>query len=268
MMICDSLKAWQNFYKTIIRSENTVKVDMKQKVNITGMTCQGCVATVTKKLEHHPAIRHADVSLEDGIATLDVEHKVNLTDLEKALGEGDKYSIAKSEPVTIDTAPNDQQSWLETYKPLLLIFLFISGVTGLSVYEGGSLDVMKWMNYFMAGFFIVFSFFKFLDLDGFASSYAMYDLLAMRLKAYGYVYPYLELGLGIAYLTHFEPKWTFIATIVIMSFSSLGVILSVMDKRKIRCACLGAIFNLPMSTVTIIEDLLMVAMAAYMLIML
>jgi hypothetical protein len=44
------------------------------------------------------------------------------------------------------------------------------------------------------------------------------------------------------------------------------VILAVANKQKIRCACLGTGFNLPMTTVTIIEDLLMVAMSAYMLI--
>jgi hypothetical protein len=55
------------------------------------------------------------------------------------------------------------------------------------------------------------------------------------------------------------------ATIVVMGFSSIGVIQSVVSKKKIQCACLGAVFNLPMSTVTIIEDLLMVAMAIFML---
>jgi hypothetical protein len=55
-------------------------------------------------------------------------------------------------------------------------------------------------------------------------------------------------------------------TIIVMGFSSLGVVRAVMNKQKIRCACLGAVFNLPMSTITIIEDLLMVAMAAWMLV--
>ena len=109
-----------------------------------------------------------------------------------------------------------------------------------------------------------FSFFKFLDLKGFSDSYAMYDLLAKRIKLYGLVYPFIELALGIAYLTHFETKITYITTIAVMGFSSIGVIQSVLDKRKIRCACLGAVFNLPMSTVTIIENLLMVAMAVFM----
>ena len=50
-----------------------------------------------------------------------------------------------------------------------------------------------------------------------------------------------------------------------MGFSSIGVIQSVVDKKKIKCACLGAVFNVPMTTVTIIEDLLMVVMAVFML---
>ena len=168
----------------------------------------------------------------------------------------------KAEPTMM---VDDVKSRLETFKPLILIFLFISGVSAIATIEGGQINLMKWMNYFMAGFFITFSFFKFLDLRAFADSYSMYDLLAKRVRAYGFVYPFIELAMGIAYLTHFAPNSTYIATIVVMGFSSLGVIQSVLDKKKIKCACLGAVFNLPMTTVTIIEDLLMVAMAVLML---
>ncbi len=168
----------------------------------------------------------------------------------------------KAEPTMM---VDDVKSRLETFKPLILIFLFISGVSVIATIEGGQINLMKWMNYFMAGFFITFSFFKFLDLRAFADSYSMYDLLAKRVRTYGFVYPFIELAMGIAYLTHFAPNSTYIATIAVMGFSSLGVIQSVLDKKKIKCACLGAVFNLPMTTVTIIEDLLMVAMAVLML---
>jgi hypothetical protein len=156
----------------------------------------------------------------------------------------------------------ETKSWLATYKPLLLIAGFIAGASILTA--NGSLHTG--MNTFMAGFFLVFSFFKLLDLKGFANSYAMYDLLAMKVPVYGFIYPFIELGLGIAFLTGFNPIFTNWATIIAMGFSSIGVIQSVLNKKKIQCACLGAVFNLPMSTVTIIEDLLMVAMAAYMVI--
>ncbi len=89
----------------------------------------------------------------------------------------------------------------------------------------------------------------------------MYDLLAMKVPAYGYVYPFIELELGLLYLMGFNPFITNWITVIVMGFSSIGVIQSVLNKQKIRCACLGAVFNLPMSTVTIIEDLVMVAMA-------
>jgi len=87
----------------------------------------------------------------------------------------------------------------------------------------------------------------------------------MRCKAYGFIYPFIELTLGLAYLLAYEPQATNIMTVIVMGFSSLGVIRSVMNKQKIRCACLGTVFELPMSTITIIEDLLMAGMAAWML---
>lgn len=52
-----------------------------------------------------------------------------------------------------------------------------------------------------------------------------------------------------------------------MSISIIGVLQSVLNKQKIQCACLGAVFNLQMSTVTIIEDALMIGMSAAMLIL-
>jgi hypothetical protein len=92
--------------------------------------------------------------------------------------------------------------------------------------------------------------------------------LALRWRTYGLVYPFLELALGIAYIVNFQPFLTNLFTILLMGFSSIGVIKSVLAKRKIRCACLGTVFNLPMSTVTIVEDLLMAGMAAAALFML
>jgi hypothetical protein len=115
-------------------------------------------------------------------------------------------------------------------------------------------------------FFLAFSFFKLLDLPGFASSYAMYDVLAKRVPQYGYAYPFIELSLGIGYLIQGDSRLLNLVTFIVMAFSTLGVLIAVSNRQKIRCACLGAVFNLPMSTVTIIEDLLMAGMALWMLV--
>jgi hypothetical protein len=85
------------------------------------------------------------------------------------------------------------------------------------------------------------------------------------MPTWGYVYAFVELGLGIAYLVGYNPLITNGVTIVVMSISIVGVLQSVLNKKKIQCACLGTVFNLPMSTVTIIEDALMIAMSGAML---
>ena len=160
-----------------------------------------------------------------------------------------------------------ERGFFATYRPLLTIVGFLLLVTVLAQYPYATgFDGMLWMRHFMAGFFLAFSFFKLLNLGGFADSYRMYDEVAKRVPAWGYVYPFVELGLGLAYLTDVAPFWTNVATVVVLGVSAIGVIRSVMDKRAIKCACLGDVFNLPMSTVTIVEDVAMVAMAAVMLV--
>lgn len=237
---------------------------MTYSYTVAGITCEDCVAKVKSKLLMHPDVLAADVKLEGQKAVITMQKHLSVNELQQAIGVDTKYKISADafDHSHHSMKAEDTKSWLATYKPLLLIAGFIAGVSILTA--NGSLHTG--MNTFMAGFFLVFSFFKLLDLKGFANSYSMYDLLAMKIPAYGFVYPFIELALGIAFLTGFNPVFTNWATIIVMGFSSMGVIKSVLDKKKIQCACLGAVFNLPMSTVTIIEDLLMVAMAAYMVI--
>ena len=121
------------------------------------------------------------------------------------------------------------------------------------------------MNHFMAGFFLIFSFFKLLNLKGFAESYAMYDIVAKKWNGWGYIYAFTELALGFFFLTGFNPMLTNSVTFGVMTLSIIGVLQAVFNKQKIKCACLGDVFNLPMSTITIIEDLLMIGMSAVML---
>jgi len=182
---------------------------------------------------------------------------------------GTKYSLHKSdralpseaipEKLAEDDAP--QASWLLTYKPLLILISLILIGSVLVQVPHGHIHGAETMRYFMAGFFLSFAFFKLLDIPAFADAYAGYDLLAAKWHGWGYVYPFVELALGMAYLANWQPVLTNWAVFVVMGFSAIGVIQAVLDKRKIRCACLGAVFQLPMSTVTIIEDVGMVAMA-------
>jgi hypothetical protein len=194
-----------------------------------------------------------------------MEKHIALSELQKTLGGAEgKYQISAMEH---NETAEQAKSWFETYKPILLIFGFVTLVSSIMQINNERFDVMQFMQYFMAGFFLVFSFFKFLDLKGFAESYAMYDVIAKRISAWGYIYPFIELGLGIAFCINYQPNLTNIVALIVMSISIIGVLQSVLNKSKIQCACLGAVFKLPMSTVTIIEDGLMIAMSAAMLIM-
>ena len=121
------------------------------------------------------------------------------------------------------------------------------------------------MRHFMAGFFIVFSFFKLLDPPGFVSAYRRYDLLARRSAAWAWAYPYVELALGVMYLMAWFPMITNIITLILMLIGAIGVLKALLDKRTIRCACLGTALNLPMTKVTLVEDLTMALMAIAML---
>jgi hypothetical protein len=189
-----------------------------------------------------------------------MQKHIPTTILQKALKDHPQYQLSgQTEHQAIE---NDEETktWFQTYKPVLLIFTYILGIT-LLIEAKQDFVWTRWMNNFMGGFFLAFSFFKLLDLKGFAESYFSYDIIAKRWFGYGYVYAFTELALGLAYLTSFNALLTNSITFIVMSISIVGVLQSVLHKRKIKCACLGAVFNLPMSTITIIEDGLMIVMS-------
>ena len=233
---------------------------MTHTYQLTGMTCSGCEAKVKSSLLQVDHITDVEVSKEEQTATITMDQHVGIGELQNALDP--KYSISAMHH---NESVEQARSWFDTYKPILTIFFYITLVSILAAMNSEIFDVMDWMRYFMAGFFLVFSFFKMLDLKGFAESYVMYDVIAKRIPVWAYLYAFVELALGVAYLINFDPIITNSVTLIVMTVSIIGVLQSVLNKRKIQCACLGAVFNLPMSTVTIIEDGLMIAMSAFML---
>ena len=233
---------------------------MTHTYKLIGMTCSSCEAKVKSALLSIENITNVIVSKAENSATITMDKHISLTDLQKSLDP--KYRISALEH---NEMAEQTKSWLETYKPILLIFAYITGVTFLIQSKNETFNPMEAMRYFMAGFFLVFSFFKLLNLKGFAESYSMYDVIARKIPVWGYIYALIELSLGLAFLINFNPLITNWITFIIMSISIIGVLQSVFNKKKIQCACLGAVFNLPMSRVTIIEDALMIIMSAFMI---
>jgi cation transport ATPase len=232
---------------------------MVHKYQITGMTCSSCEAKVKSALLMVDNVTHVEVSLQDHSTTITMDKHVPLKELQKALDP--KYQIAALEH---NEMTEQTKSWFETYKPILLIFFYITLTTVLIQINNQQFDLMQWMRHFMAAFFLVFSFFKLLNLKGFAESYVMYDILARRFPSWAYIYAFIELALGIGYMIDFNPIVINTVSFFVMSISIIGVLKTVLNKQQIQCACLGDVFHLPMSIVTIIEDALMIIMAAFM----
>ncbi len=238
------------------------------------MTCEACEYKIQHLFSGITGVKSAIPNRAENSVLVEMTEYIPLASFQEVLKPFAKYNLtpspspkergAKTVSIITENVFEEEQprTWFETYKPILLIFAYITAISLIASppHRGAG-------GLFMAGFFLVFSFFKLLNLKGFAESYAMYDVVAKKIPIWGYIYAFVELGLGISYLTNFQPFLTNIITLVVMSISIIGVLQSVLNKKQIQCACLGAVFNLPMSTVTIIEDALMIAMSGAMLFM-
>ncbi len=160
---------------------------------------------------------------------------------------------------------NDEKRTWRNYIPLMVL-ISLSALASLALTGFSSFLLTAWMQSFMGLFLVMFSMFKFFNLPGFADGFQMYDLLAKRFRPYALLYPFLELGLGLAYLARFSLQQVYIATIVLMTFGACGVFAAMRNKLKINCACMGTVLNVPLSTVALVEDLGMALMASVMLI--
>ncbi len=241
---------------------------MRTEYAVDGMHCQSCVAKVGDALRSVPGVTTAEVSLEKKRAAVVSDSPVDQAVLRSAVAKAGDYTLkpVAPEPTTdspevIDSTPK------ESLYPLFLIVGYILGAVLLIAYATDGWRVEPIMRHFMAGFFLVFSFFKLLDLRGFVSAFRMYDIPARAFEPWAWAYPFVELALGVAYLMNFAPVVTNIVTLVIMLVGAAGVLRSLLRKQQIRCACLGTALNLPMTKVTLVEDLTMAAMAAAMLVM-
>lgn len=228
-------------------------------VNISGMTCMSCVSKIEKALYSNSAIKRVEIDQAAGTALLKGTPLPHIDIIENLIeGAGDYYVNATSDKAEVSTKSN------RSYKPLAIIVLYLLGTTLLIEASSGLFLWQTWMANFMAGFFLVFSFFKMLDIPAFARAYQSYDIIAEKAPWYGYVFPFIELGLGVAYLLYSDNSITHLVTAIVMFVSLIGVVRSVVRKSEIRCACLGTVFNLPMSYVTIVEDGIMLVMALLM----
>ncbi|MBL4605867.1 MAG: heavy-metal-associated domain-containing protein [Flavobacteriaceae bacterium] len=241
---------------------------MKHTYIINGMTCGGCKSSVEKYLSAIENVTEVSVNLDEGVADITMTHHIATAVFQNSLPE--KYTLSEKkksiEPIVTDPSHfeiEQEKSKLQQLKPLLLILFYISTASVLMNYK--EWNVGEAMLDFMGLFYIVFSFFKLLDLKGFPDSFRMYDPLAKRLPIYSWVYPFIETTLGVMFLLRIEVDIALIGTLIILGITTIGVTKTLLDKKSIRCACLGTALKLPMTEATFIENAIMIVMAIVML---
>ncbi len=154
---------------------------------------------------------------------------------------------------------------MKRYWPLFALVL-IAALEAVALTYGMHEGAFAWMHFFMGFFLCKFAMLKLFQPGDFVKGFQMYDLVAKKFPIYAYLYPFIELGLGLSYLSFIYPIAAYVITILVMVTGAVGVIQALRRGLNVRCACMGTVLNVPLSTVTLSEDIGMGAMASWMLI--
>ena len=233
---------------------------MKSIFKISGMTCNGCKSSVEDKLSSLDGVDNVQVDLNKGEAVIQSKKPISFSLISNSLPP--KYNIT-----SIGNSQDNEiikSNKLKQLKPLFIILAYISITSLLLNFKNWNLTNV--MLDFMGLFYIIFSFFKILDIKGFSISFRMYDPLAKKVPLYGIIYPFIEILLGIMFLTRIEIELAIILTIIVLGITTVGVTQTLLNKKSISCACLGTTLKLPMTEATFIENALMIIMAFLLII--
>ncbi len=239
---------------------------INRKYKITGMTCSSCKASIESSLNHLDQVKSCNANIKLGELTLILNNDIDLKSLQNSIPK--KYfineEISSSDRLSeIKSDSTNKKSKIEQLKPLFLILFYITSASILLNFKD-----WNWNEFtldFMGLFFIIFSFFKMLDLKGFSVSFKMYDPLAKVVPVYGFLYPFVETALGIMFLMRIQIIFALIVSLIILLVTTVGVTKTLLSKKIVQCACLGTHLKLPMTEATLIENIIMLSMSIIMI---
>ena len=219
------------------------------------MHCEACVSKIEEALYNINGIEKVAVNLNNEMATIQGNAKID-----KIINIIDDLGYT----ARLNNNSEIKESTVIKLFPLYLSFLYITA--GSLIINRSEFILENFMYDFMGLFFIVFSFFKFLDYKNFPGTFKMYDPIAKVIPLYGWIYPFIESTLGLAFLIREQLYIALIISLIILVITTVGVVTTLMRKESIQCACLGTALKLPMTTATIIENSIMLFMTVWMLI--
>ncbi len=237
---------------------------MKHIYKITGMTCDNCKDKITQALQSIQEITKVEIDREKGLVDVSMSKHVQTPVMQEVLTTLGDYSISMDMEASMEKEKKKNH-----FKDLIPLFVIVGAILLFSIIMTlvTVKDFQFGMRMFMGGFFVVFGMLKVLKLKDFAIAYKEYDIVAKHSSTYAHAYPFIELALGILYFINIIPFITNILTIIIMGIGAIGVYTKLRKREEIPCACLGTVFKVPMTWVTLAEDLFMVIMAIIMIVL-
>ena len=156
-----------------------------------------------------------------------------------------------------------------TYTPVLVVFLttaIMAAMLSLTVF--GTPLTVRAGEWFIALSMMALAMLKLQNLESFSSMFLNYDLLAKRWVPYGKVYPFAEFGAGALMVAGVLTRLSAPVALFIGGIGAASVFEAVyIDKRELKCACVGGDSNVPLGFLSLTENLMMIAMAVWMLVM-
>ena len=154
-----------------------------------------------------------------------------------------------------------------TYKPVIALFLVAAlmavAVTWLML---GTMLTGRTVEWFISISMVLLGLQKLQDVERFATMFLNCDLLAQRWVRYGYVYPFVETGAGLLMMAGVLTWLSAPAALFVASIGAVSVFKAVyIDKRELKCACVGGDSKVPLGFVSLTENLMMIGMAIWML---
>ena len=225
-----------------------------QLFKIIGIKCNNCVDNILKDLNKIKTITHAEINNNLSEVKIISEQKISTNEIQSYIKQ--KYIVTETENHNREIK---KKSKFKQLYPLLLIitYIFLSCIF-LNI---ENINTQSFMLDFMGIFFVVFSFFKLLNLKGFSNSFKKYDLIGKQFNLYCWIYPFIEIAIGIFLLMRFHIYICLIITLVILISTFIGVIRSLRKNENLKCACLGSVLDLPMTEATLIENCTMIIMS-------
>lgn len=153
-----------------------------------------------------------------------------------------------------------------SYRPVIVLFTMTAlAALAASYAVSGHLLTVRSAQWFIAFSMVVLSLLKLQNVETFSAMFLNYDLLARRWVPYSYVYPYAE-GLAGVLMISGALKWISVpVALFIGTIGAVSVFKAVyVEKRELKCACVGGSSNVPLGFISLTENLMMIAMAAWM----